>query len=80
MPPKKKLRLSSRAPSLLSVETPTETVVATEGDDTAMAHQNKSDDPKTDPWTDEQEISLFKGMIKWKPVGLSFLLQRIARV
>ncbi|MCJ1249729.1 hypothetical protein MMC30_006955 [Trapelia coarctata] len=71
MPPKKKPRLSSRAPSTLSVETPTEMVIeAPESGIMAKTDGATPEDPMTDPWTDEQEISLYKGMIKWKPVGM----------
>ena len=76
MPPKKKARLISRAASTLSAETPAETMSATD-DKATPAREDRSPmkDPSpvkdllADPWTDEQEISLFKGMVRWKPVG-----------
>lgn len=70
MPPKKKARLPSRAASTLSAETPAETVSVVE-DKVILAKEDLSPRKEivTDPWTDEQEISLFKGMVKWKPVG-----------
>ncbi|MCJ1431493.1 hypothetical protein MMC27_000846 [Xylographa pallens] len=77
MPPKKKARLSSRAASTLSAETPAETMsIADDKATPAKENQSPTKDPSpikdllADPWTDEQEISLFKGMIKWKPVGM----------
>ena len=80
MPPKKKARLSSRAASSPSVDTPIQsTPVATLAPTSSSRKVLTKDshghgdvislDP--DPWTDEQEIALFKGMIRWKPVGSS---------
>ncbi|MCJ1381200.1 hypothetical protein MMC17_004309 [Xylographa soralifera] len=77
MPPKKKPRLSSRAASILSAETLAETMSAAD-DKATPAKENHSPmkdsslikDLFTDPWTDEQETSLFKGLVKWKPVGM----------
>lgn len=71
MPPKKKPRLS-RAPSTTSVDPlgdrpqPAESRPSPVKQALAMPEGLPSD-----PWTDEQEICLFKGMIRWKPVGLS---------
>jgi hypothetical protein len=67
MAPKKKARAATAAAS-----TPT-------ADEEAMAidtPQPQTEEPPKpaydilkDPWTDEQETSLFKGIIKWKPAG-----------
>ena len=67
MPPKKKVRQPSRAASTpagdaveqAEEETPTP-LKADLGIENVFSHA----------WTDEQETSLFKSMIRWKPVGL----------
>ena len=65
MPPKKKARLSSRAAS-----TPNGNAVPyVEDPPTPMDDKLSQDDSIMDPWTDEQETSLFKSVIRWKPVG-----------
>jgi MRG-binding protein len=64
MPPKKKAKASAPAAA-----TPAET------DDSLAVDTPPGDEEKPipeslkDPWTDEQETSLFKSIIKWKPAG-----------
>jgi len=62
MPPRKKAKASTRAAS---------TPVADE--DAMVIDTPQIEEPGKDmlkePWTDEQETSLFKGIIKWKPAG-----------
>lgn len=64
MPPRKKAKGSVRAASTPAAE-----------DDSMVADTPSKPDPEPydtlkDPWTDEQETSLFKGIIKWKPAGM----------
>ncbi|KAH0534032.1 hypothetical protein FGG08_007367 [Glutinoglossum americanum] len=76
MPPKKKLQLPTRAPSTIPQ------------DDQPMADATPvAETPATtpavpalqaDPWTDEQEISLFKGVVNWKPAGMHKHFRMIA--
>jgi len=69
MPPKKRVRRASRAASTVSHETPVATPAApSESPIKPEVFQHALD--LSDPWSDEQEISLFKAMIKWKPVGM----------
>ncbi|KAI9794720.1 MAG: hypothetical protein M1833_007377 [Piccolia ochrophora] len=68
MPPKKKPRLSTRATPLQDSQ-PSTTATPTDTD-TPNKRQLPSVDSPADPWSDEQEIALFKGVIRWKPAGL----------
>ncbi|KAI4105168.1 MAG: hypothetical protein LQ339_003499 [Xanthoria mediterranea] len=66
MSPRKKARRPSRAaasPSGNAIEDALTTR------DTNTKTPDKSHTPQADPWTDDQEAVLFKGVIRWKPVG-----------
>ena len=67
MPPRKRAARTARRDSTTSgdaVEQPAEDASTPAEAKSARDHVIASE-----PWTDEQETSLFKGMIKWKPVG-----------
>lgn len=75
MPPKKKVKGSARAASTpvadedaMTVDSPVVVTPKPVGEPAEGRY-----DMLKDPWTDEQETSLFKGIIKWKPNGISDL-------
>lgn len=63
MPPRKRARVSQAAsPTPTSLpKTPTPA-----GSPPGKIENQVIDDP----WTDEEEIGLFKGLLKWKPTGM----------
>ncbi len=66
MPPKRK----GRVPSGAAPTPPGDPVEHTVEGMSMSADTDAAKDKKTsNPWTDEQETSLFKAMIRWKPVG-----------
>lgn len=66
MPPKKRGRPSTR-----NASTPVQDEDSMVIDTPEIEDTSKKDDYDflKDPWTDEQETSLFKGIIRWKPAG-----------
>jgi MRG-binding protein len=68
MPPKKKAKAAAAASTptadedAMLIDTPQLQLPTEEP-------QKPAYDILKDPWTDEQETSLFKGIIKWKPAG-----------
>ncbi|EDN02903.1 predicted protein [Histoplasma mississippiense (nom. inval.)] len=68
MPPRKKLRLSSQGALTPQTENLQHTPTTPAQPDVVSKFESESDSIITDPWTEEQEISLLKGIIRWKPV------------
>jgi len=68
MPPKKKVKASARAPSS-PVGDEDAMVIDTPPRASMVPPKKPPYDILKDPWTDEQETSLFKGIMKWKPNG-----------
>jgi len=64
MPPRKKAK-----PNVPAVETPVADEDAMAVDTPTAEDEEPAYDMLKDPWTDEQESSLFKGLMKWKPNG-----------
>lgn len=73
MPPKKKGKGAARAASTpvadedsMVIDSP-----AAETPKPLDEPTKRNDELLDDPWSDEQETSLFKGLMKWKPNGIS---------
>ena len=78
MPPRKKPRLSSRAesgtPHSSTIPSGPQKSASSEKDAGRTVNgghksESESEGIIDDPWTDEQETALLKGIVRWKPVG-----------
>lgn len=67
MPPRKKTRGGERIASTPGHDDGDSMVVDTPEEQESP--EKPAYDPLQDPWTDEQETSLYKGIIRWKPAG-----------
>ncbi|KHJ36211.1 putative ct20 family protein [Erysiphe necator] len=73
MPPRKKSRGNLRVDSI-----PTAYGEETMETSVILETEKPPYDILKDPWTDEQETSLFKGIVKWKPAGIHKHFRMIA--
>ncbi|KAI9696806.1 MAG: hypothetical protein M1836_005168 [Candelina mexicana] len=78
MPPKKKARLPSRAASTPTREGPPKPPPTPVIEANPKRSELSATEILQDPWTDEQETSLFKGMIRWIPTGMHKHFRMIA--
>src|ERR1700761_4689791 len=71
MPPRKRARASTASTPLRETQ-PKTPVEHNDGKSAVQGDEIMEDvgpDVLNDPWTDEQETQLLKGLMKWKPTG-----------
>ncbi len=71
MPPRKRARASEASTPLAETQPKTPVEASQAASDAKANH--KADEPMLDapedPWTDEQETQLLRGLMRWKPIG-----------
>jgi len=65
MPPRKRARVSTAASPTPTSQPKTPTPAAE-----SPSKTDDDDDTQDDAWTEDEEVGLFKGLIKWKPTGM----------
>ena len=72
MPPRKRVKVAAAASPTPTPQPKTPTPAA------SPSAKSLNEQPLDDPWTDEEEIGLFKGMMQWKPTGMRLPLSSMS--